>query len=58
MPTIDHVDPNRLDFEICSWKINDAKSDMTREEFVNMCSTVEDYCIKGNKKSRRRISKP
>jgi hypothetical protein len=43
MPTIDHVDPNRLDFEICSWKINDAKSDMTREEFINMCSTVEHY---------------
>ena len=42
LPTLDHVDdglgfPN---FKICSWKINDCKSDLTHEEFIEVCRQV------------------
>jgi hypothetical protein len=42
LPTVDHVDPSSqaLDFEIISWFINDAKSDLTRDEFVNLCRRI------------------
>ena len=42
LPTVDHVGdglgvPN---FRICAWRTNDAKSDMTLEEFVGLCRKV------------------
>lgn len=43
MPTVDHVTPDTLDFVICSWQINDAKSDLSPEEFVALCKKVVDF---------------
>lgn len=45
LPTVDHKDPNAKDveFEICSWLINDCKSDQAPEEFVEMCRTIVEY---------------
>ena len=43
MPTVDHTDPDVLEFEICSWKVNDAKGDMTPEEFVELCRCVANH---------------
>jgi hypothetical protein len=45
LPTVDHTfdDKGRQKFVICSWKINDAKSDLTLEEFYTLCETVLSY---------------
>jgi hypothetical protein len=43
MPTVDHVTADKLEFEICSWQANDAKSDMSPKEFVEFCGRVADY---------------
>jgi hypothetical protein len=43
MPTVDHTNADRLEFEICSWQANDAKSDFTPEEFVAFCGKVTSY---------------
>ena len=53
MPTVDHVDPlalakrfgearsaSVLEFQICSWRINECKSGLTPEEFVGLCRRV------------------
>jgi len=40
MPTVDHRDPDVLEFEICSWKINDAKGDLDPKEFIALCRCV------------------
>lgn len=42
LPTIDHVNDinGKLEFKICSSKVNDAKSDMTLEEFIELCKLV------------------
>ena len=40
MPTVDHTDPDVLEFEICSWKVNDAKGNMTPKEFIALCRCV------------------
>jgi hypothetical protein len=42
MPTADHVRPDAdvLEFAICSWEINDAKSDLDPDEFVALCTKV------------------
>ena len=37
LPTIDHITPDVLEFEICSWVINDAKNDLAPAEFVELC---------------------
>lgn len=42
LPTVDHVDdglglPN---FRICSWRVNDAKNDLSLDEFVKLCQMV------------------
>lgn len=42
MPTVDHEDGN-LDaprFRICGWAMNDAKNDLSLEEFLDLCSRV------------------
>jgi hypothetical protein len=49
LPSIDHVDagtgsPN---FKICSWRTNDAKSDLPYDEFVDLCKLV--VAAAGNK---------
>lgn len=42
LPTIDHVGDGlgEVDFKICAWRTNDAKSDLTQEEFVALCRRV------------------
>ena len=44
MPTVDHVEamPEPV-FEIVSWQTNDAKGDMTPDEFRGYCQRVSDY---------------
>lgn len=46
MPTVDHITPDVLEFEICSWKINDAKCDLDPAEFVELCKKVVDHSSK------------
>lgn len=43
MPTADHSNPDRLAFEICSWQVNDCKSDLTPAEFIGLCGKVAAY---------------
>jgi hypothetical protein len=42
LPTIDHVGDGtgRADFKICSWRTNDAKGDLSLDEFVALCERV------------------
>ena len=41
LPTVDHVyGIENTEFKICSWKINDCKSDLNPQEFYQMCVTV------------------
>ena len=41
LPTVDHVTAKPVaNFEIVSWQTNDAKGDMTPEEFVAYCQRV------------------
>jgi hypothetical protein len=42
LPTVDHTDPNAsdLEFEICSWLVNDSKSCLNAQEFVDLCTRV------------------
>jgi len=42
MPTVDHVNPEAFDFEICSWLVNDSKSYLTPDEFRALCRKVVD----------------
>ncbi len=51
MPTVDHVTPDELEFEICSWRINDCKNDLTPKEFIKLCANVAACRIGGAKKS-------
>jgi len=43
MPTVDHIDPDLLEFEICSWMTNDCKSDLNPAEFVALCKRIAKY---------------
>ena len=41
LPTVDHVKAEpEPDFEIVSWQTNDAKGDMSPEEFITYCRRV------------------
>jgi hypothetical protein len=42
LPTVDHVGDGlgAPDFKICSWRVNDAKHDLTLEEFIELCQQV------------------
>ena len=41
LPTVDHVTAEPVpDFEIVSWQTNDAKGDMSPEEFIAYCRRV------------------
>ena len=40
IPTVDHVSPDALEFEICSWLVNECKSYLEPEEFVELCKKV------------------
>ncbi len=42
LPTLDHYDPQlkNTNFVICSWRTNDAKNDLSHQEFVKLCQLV------------------
>ena len=42
LPTVDHVRDGLgpADFNICSWRTNDAKHDLTLPEFLELCEKV------------------
>ena len=42
LPTVDHIGDGKgvPRFVICSWRTNDAKSDLTYENFVSLCKAV------------------
>ena len=42
LPTLDHVDDGlgEPNFVISSWRTNDAKHDLSRDEFLALCSAV------------------
>lgn len=42
LPSVDHVGDGTgsADFKICSWRTNDAKNDMSYDEFVELCKKV------------------
>lgn len=44
LPTVDHVgDGLDADFRIASWRTNDAKHDLTGEEFLALCQAVLEH---------------
>ena len=45
LPTIDHLDDGCSSplFRICSWRINDAKNDLTLDEFLVVCGEVLEF---------------
>jgi len=43
LPTVDHLDSKLTKnpkFQICSWEVNDAKSDLSHKEFVGLCQKI------------------
>jgi len=42
LPSVDHVGDGTgpADFKICAWRTNDAKNDLSYEEFVELCRKV------------------
>ncbi|OGO37410.1 MAG: hypothetical protein A2147_10820 [Chloroflexi bacterium RBG_16_57_8] len=42
LPSVDHVGDRKCkpEFKICSWRTNDAKSDLYYKEFVDLCRKV------------------
>ena len=42
LPSVDHVDDGKgpANFKICSWQTNDAKNDLTLEEFIGLCKKI------------------
>lgn len=42
LPTVDHTfdEHGQQKFVICSWRVNDAKSDLTESEFYDLCARV------------------
>ena len=43
LPAVDHIGSGKLEFEICSWLINEAKSCMDPDEFIGLCKKVVDF---------------
>jgi hypothetical protein len=43
LPTVDHVCSDKLEFEICALQTNEAKADLSPEEFVELCKKVTKY---------------
>jgi hypothetical protein len=40
LPTAGHTDPDFLEFEICSWLVNESKSYLKPDEFRTLCRKV------------------
>lgn len=44
LPTVDHyTNRSNLNFVICSWIVNDAKSHLSHDEFISLCRKVIKY---------------
>jgi hypothetical protein len=45
LPTIDHVGDGlgEAEFVICAWRTNDAKNDLTHQEFIALCRRVLEH---------------
>jgi len=45
LPTVDHVGDGSgsPQFNICSWRLNDAKNDLTLDEFLTVCRDVLEF---------------
>jgi putative endonuclease len=63
LPVVDHIDPNapQLAFEICSWIVNECKSDLNPADFVALCARVTSHRLKStaqtsNNRDQRPIS--
>lgn len=42
LPTVDHVNAGATEasFKICSWRTNDAKNDLSVDDFLDLCEKV------------------
>jgi hypothetical protein len=42
LPSVDHVGDGlgEADFKVCAWRTNDAKNDLSHDEFVALCRRV------------------
>jgi hypothetical protein len=42
LPTVDHLDEGLGEpkFKLCAWRTNDAKSDLSHEQFIELCRKV------------------
>lgn len=51
LPTVDHLGDGMCEgnFAICSWRTNDAKNDLSRSDFVQLCRDVVRYYDSTNK---------
>jgi hypothetical protein len=45
LPSVDHVGDGLgdADFVICAWRTNDAKNDLSHDEFVSLCRRVVEF---------------
>ena len=52
LPTVDHVNrgENKLNFNICSWRVNDSKSNMTLKVYIHLAVQIIAFNKKRNKK--------
>jgi hypothetical protein len=53
MPTVDHefeTDGKQFRFVICAWRVNDAKTHLTEQEFCELCTQVLEH--RARKKTR------
>src|ERR1035437_3291979 len=46
MPTVDHTDPDVLEFEICSWLVNECKTYLRPDEFMDICQKVVKHWVR------------
>lgn len=57
LPTVDHVEVSvsATAFKICAWRTNDAKNDLSVEDFLALCARVLEhagYCVEPPKEER------
>ncbi|HRH82407.1 MAG TPA: hypothetical protein PLW81_15310 [Thiobacillaceae bacterium] len=50
LPSVDHVGDGKgeADFKICAWRTNDAKNDLSLNEFIELCAKVVKAANKAN----------
>ena len=55
LPTVDHIGDGlgEANFVICAWRTNDAKNDLSHEDFVALCRRVLEHSNRRNSDSRR-----